>query len=352
MNDSSVAFLKRLLSVPGPAPDEAAAARIWRDEAGTFADRVWGDVRGNAFAALDGGPLRVLLSGHIDEIGVMVSHIDDDGFLYFSGVGGWDTQVLVGQRIRLKGRNGDVIGVIGKKPIHLMKPADREKVSTIDDLWIDIGVKSKAEATELLRIGTTGVIDAGVYEFPHGRIASRSIDNRIGAYTVLEALRLLAQDRPQATVAAVAAAQEEITLGGAHVAAFSFDPQVAVVVDVTFATDHPGADKRQQGDVKLGGGPVIARGSAGSPVLFDMIVGIAEREQIPHVVQITPRYTGTDADAIHIARGGIATVIVSIPNRYMHSPNEMIAIDDVAHAAKLIAALVRTLNEDTNLIPS
>jgi endoglucanase len=354
MNESSVAFLKRLVATPGPAPDEAAAAKVWRDEAATFADRTWGDVRGNAFAALDAaepGTPRVLLAGHIDEIGVMISHIDDDGYLYFSSVGGWDSQVLVGQRIRLRGKQGDVIGVIGKKPIHLMKAADRERVSAIEDLWIDIGAANKAEAQERVRVGTTGVIDSVAYEFPHDRIVSRSIDNRIGAYTVLEALRLLATDRPQVTVAAVASAQEEITLGGAQVAAFSFDPQVAIAVDVTFATDHPGSDKRQHGDVRLGGGPVIARGSAGSPVLFEMLIAIAEREGIPYGVQITPRYTGTDADSMHISRGGIATAVISIPNRYMHSPNEMISLADVANAAKLIAAFVRELHADTNLIP-
>lgn len=351
MRSESVEFLKQLLSIPGPAPDEAAAAAFWRKEAEGFADRTWADVRGNSFAVVEGGSPRVLLSGHIDEIGLMISHIDDEGFLFFSPVGGWDTQVLVGQRIRIKGRQGDVIGVIGKKPIHLMKPEDRSKVSTIEDLWIDIGVRKKDEALELVRIGTTGVIDATVHEFPNGRIVSRSIDNRIGAFTVLEALRLLAQDRPTATVAAVASAQEEITLGGAQVAAYSFDPQIAIVVDVTFATDHPSSDKRQQGDVKLGGGPVLSRGSAGSPVLYDMILATAEREQIPYSIQITPRYTGTDADSIHTVRGGIATVVVSIPNRYMHSPNEMIELADVENAARLIAALVRQFSVETDLIP-
>ena len=334
MRDSSVTFFKNLLAIPGAAPDEMAAARAWRNEAATFADRTWGDVRGNAFAAIDGGSPRVLLAGHIDEIGVMITHIDDDGYLFFSGVGGWDSQVLVGQRIRLKGRQGDVIGVIGKKAIHLMKAEDRSKVSTIEDLWIDIGSANKVETLERIRIGTTGVIDGAVYEFPHGRIVSRSVDNRVGALTVLEALRLLAADRPLATVAAVASAQEEITLDGARVAAFSFDPQVAIAVDVTHATDHPGGDKRQNGDIRLGGGPVIARGSSVSPVLFEMLVAIAERESIPYAVQSDPRYTGTDADSIHNTRGGIATAVISIPNRYMHSPNEMIALEDVDNTAK------------------
>ena len=172
-------FLKKLLSAPGPSTQEVAPARIWREEAATFADEVQADVRGNSFAVLKGGALRVLLAGHIDEIGLIVSYIDDDGFLYFAGVGGWDAQVLVGQRIRLFGKKGDVIGVIGKKAIHLMKPDEREKASKIEDLWIDIGVRNRAEAMELVGVGAAGVIDAPVYEFPNRRVVSRSIDNRI-----------------------------------------------------------------------------------------------------------------------------------------------------------------------------
>jgi putative aminopeptidase FrvX len=351
MDAHSLDFLKRLLSTPGPSGDEAAAARVWRDEAGAFADRVWGDVRGSAFAVLEGGAPRVLLAGHIDEIGIMVSYIDDDGYLSFSGVGGWDSQVLVGQRVRLIGKQGDVIGVIGKKPIHLMKSEEREKASKIEDLWIDIGAQSRAEAQERLRVGCVGVIDAPIYEFPNGRVVSRSIDDRIGAFTVLEALRLLSQDRPKATVAAVATCQEEITFAGAYTAAFSFEPQVAIAVDVTFATDHPGMDKKQNGDVKLGGGPVLSRGSSNSPVVYDMLMAIAEREGIPYSVQIAPRYTGTDADAIHVSRGGVAAGVVSIPNRYMHSPNEIIALADVENAAKLIAAFVRSLTAETDFVP-
>jgi putative aminopeptidase FrvX len=351
MNARSLDFLKRLLSTPGPSGDEAAAGRVWRSEAGAFANRVWADVRGSSFAVLDGGAPRVLLAGHIDEIGLMVSYIDDEGYLSFQGVGGWDVQVLVGQRVRLLGKQGEVIGVIGKKPIHLFKGDDREKASKIEDLWIDIGAQNRAEAQERLRVGCVGVIDAPVYEFPNGRIVSRSIDDRIGAFTVLEALRLLAQDPPQATVAAVATAQEEITFAGASTAAFSFEPQVAIAVDVTFATDHPGMDKKQNGDVKLGGGPVLTRGSANSPVAYDMLLEIAEREGIPYSLQVSPRYTGTDADAIHISRGGVATAVISIPNRYMHSPNEMIELSDVENAVKLIAAFVRSLSAETNFVP-
>lgn len=352
MQDTQIAFLKRLLSAPGPSGDEDRAARVWRAEARTFADQVYSDVLGNSFAVLEGSGPRILLAGHIDEIGIMISHIDENGFLYFSPIGGWDAQVLIGQRVRLLGRHGEVIGVIGKKPIHLLKPEDRNQATKIEQMWIDIGAASRAEAAELVQVGDAGVIDAPVYELRGGRIVSRSIDNRIGAFTVLEALRLLSQNRPAACVAAVATTQEEITFGGATTAAFSFDPQVAIVVDVTFATDHPDADQRQWNTVKLGGGPVLSRGSANSGRVFRRLVELAERESIPYNVQIAPRYTGTDADAIHHVRGGIASAVISIPNRYMHSPNEMIEISDVAHAVKLIAAFVHSVASVTEFIPA
>lgn len=339
----NIEFLKQLLSTPGPSGDERAAARVWREEARSFADMVRVDVHGNSFAELNGNGPRVLLAGHIDEIGLMVSHIDDEGYLFFGPVGGWDVQVLVGQRVRLLGHNGEVIGVIGKKPIHLMKPDDRERASKIEALWIDIGAKSRDEARHYVRVGCVGVLDAPLYELPNGRIVSRSLDNRIGAFTVLEALRLLAHERPAAHVAAVATTQEETSFAGATTAAFSFDPQVSIAVDVTFASDHPDSDKRQNGDVSLGGGPVLSRGSANTPLVFNRLVELAEREGIPYSVQINPRYTGTDADAIHMIRGGVATAVVSIPNRYMHSPNEMVDLDDVQNAARLIAAFVRTI---------
>lgn len=351
MHERSIAFLKHLLATPGPSGDEVAVGRVWRREAEAFADRVYADVRGNSYAVLDGGAPRVLLAGHIDEIGFMVNYVDDDGYLWFAPIGGWDPQVLVGQRVRLNGRAGDVVGVIGKKPIHQMKPDEREKASKIEDLWIDIGAANRADAEALVRVGATGVLDAPIYDLPGDKIVSRGIDDRIGAFTVLEALRLLAHDRPRAMVAAVATAQEEITFAGACTAAFSFEPQVAIAVDVTFATDHPNADKKQYGNVRLGGGPVLSRGSANSPLVYEMLAAIAEREGIPYAVQSNPGSTGTDADAIHVSRGGVATGVISIPNRYMHSPNEMIALADVEHAARLIAAFVRNLGPETNFVP-
>ncbi|MEI7645866.1 MAG: M42 family metallopeptidase [Chloroflexales bacterium] len=351
MDESRVAFLKRLLNTPGPSGDEEAAAKVWREEASGFADKVSTDMRGNSYALLAGAGPQVLLAGHIDEIGLMVSYIDDSGYLSFAPIGGWDAQVLVGQRVRLLGHAGEVLGVIGKKPIHLLKSDERSQASTIERMWIDIGVDSRDEALAHVRVGCVAVIDAPLYELPHGRIVSRSLDNRIGAFTVLEALRLLSQNRPTASVAAVATTQEEITLAGAATAAFHFDPQVAIVVDVTFATDHPESDKHQYGDVKLGGGPVLSRGSANSPLVYARLLDVAERAGIAYSLQITPRSTGTDADAIHKSRSGVATGTVSIPNRYMHSPNEMVALADVESAAQLIAAFVRSIASAEEFIP-
>jgi endoglucanase len=351
----SYEFLKRLLDTPGPSGREARAAAVWREEAETFADRVDADVAGNSFAWLneDGAP-RIMLAGHIDEIGVMITHIDDDGFLYFEGVGGWDPQVLVAQRIRLLTKKGDVLGVVGKKPIHLIKGEEKEKASKVTDLWIDIGAKNRDAVHERgVRVGDAGVIDGRMVELSEGIIASRSIDNRIGAYVVLEALRLLSEDRPAASVAAVATSQEEIGYfgGGARASAFRVDPQIAIVVDVTFATDAPGVEKKELGDHKLGGGPVIARGAAAHPVVFEKLVEVAESAKIAHTMAALPKYTSTDADAIYLSRSGVATGLISVPNRYMHSPNEMVALDDLTQAAKLIAAFVRTVTAETDLVP-
>ncbi len=240
MQAQSLAFLKQLLSTPGPSGDEMAVAQVWREEARTFADTVSADVRGNSYARLEGTGPRVLLAGHIDEIGLMISYIDEQGYLFFAPIGGWDAQVLVGQRVRLQGQQGPVIGVIGKKPIHLIEADERSRASKIEQLWIDIGVKNRDEVlAQGVQVGCTGVIDVPLYEFPHSRIVSRSLDNRIGAFTVLEALRLLAQRRPFATVVTVATTQEETSLTGATTAAFACDPHIAIVVDVIFATDHP-----------------------------------------------------------------------------------------------------------------
>lgn len=356
METRSLEFLKTLLDTPGPSSFEAAPARVWRAEAERIADEVQADVSGNSYATLNpGGAPRVLLAGHIDEIGVMVSYIDEQGYLSFDTIGGWDPQVFVAQRVTLLARGGPVRGVIGKKAIHLMEKEEREKVSKVEDLWIDIGAGSRAEAEARVRIGDPGVLAATLAEFPGDRIVSRSIDNRIGAFVVLEAVRLLGAARAglAASVTAVATTREEISGGGggARPSVAVAEPDVAIVVDVTHATDYPGIDKRRHGEYRLGGGPVLSRGAAVSPVVFELLAETAEAEGIPYAIEAAGRDTHTDAEAIFNAHRGVATALVSVPNRYMHSPNEMVALADLEQTARLLAAFAQRLTRETDFVP-
>jgi endoglucanase len=347
-------FLTRLLDAPGPSGFEIAPARLWRDEAAGFADEVHADVHGNSYATLNaGGSPRIMFAGHLDEIGLMVVHVDEDGFLSFAGIGGWDPQVFVGQRVTLLGRAGPVHGLVGKKAIHLMEKDDREKVSKVEDLWVDIGARNRKEALTRVRVGDAGVLTSSVLRLPNGRLSSRSLDNRVGAYVVLEALRLLGGKRLAARVTAVGTTQEEIgyTGGGARTSATELDAQVAIVVDVTHATDYPGVEKRRHGDFRLGGGPILSRGSAINGVVLDHLVAAAEKEKIPYAVEAAPRLTSTDADHIFTAHRGVATGLVSVPLRYMHSPNELVQLEDLDRAARLLAAFARGIKASTDFVP-
>ena len=351
MRDASNEFLKNLLSTPGPSGYEGAAAEVWRAEAGKFAE-VRGDRMGNSFATLNGGGTpRIMLAGHIDEIGLMITHVEEGGLLRFQGVGGWDPQVLVGQRVLVQTDNGEVPGVIGKKAIHVMEADERKKVSEIKSLWIDIGAKDGEEAKEKVRVGDVTVVDQDVLELPNGRVASRSLDNRMGAFVVLEALRLLSEEEDfAAEVVAVASVQEEIGLYGARGAAFGLDPDAAIAVDVTHATDTPGIPKNEHGDHSLGSGPVITRAANLSPVVTNGLIETAESEGIAYTLEADSRSTSTDADAIQFTRAGIATGLVSAPNRYMHSPNEIVALEDLENCARLIAAYVKGLKKDMDFV--
>ena len=349
--ERDISFLQRLLDAPGPSGFESRPARAWRKEAAAFAE-VRSDVVGNSCATVGAGkrPL-ALMAGHIDEIGLQVTHAEKCGLLRFAGIGGWDPQVLVGQRVRILAQGGDVIGVVGRKAIHLMAAADRKKAAETKKLWIDVGASSREELGELgVRVGDPAVLDQGMVRLAGDKVASRAIDNRVGAFVVLEALRILA-DRPcEAGAVAVATAQEEIGYsgGGARASAFGLAPDVALVVDVTHATDVPDVDKARVGEHELGGGPVLTRGSSTHPAVFDRLTEAADAAGISYTIQAAPLRTATDADAIHLARGGIPTGLVSVPNRYMHSPSETVALSDLFAAAALLAEFVRSLNADAD----
>lgn len=342
--------LRSLLTATGPSGYETAPARAFAEACAPFAE-VETDVMGTVTARVKGtgdGP-SVAIVGHIDEIGLIVTHIDDKGYLSFIGVGGWDPVILVGQRVELTTKDGVIAGVVGKKPIHLLKDEERKRAAELKDLHIDIGAKDGDEAKTLVRVGDVAVISGDPVELPNDRFVARAMDNRLGCFVAYEAARLVAEaGGALGDVIAVAAVQEEITFAGSRTFAYSARPDVAIAVDVTHATDAPGIDERENGSHPLGSGPVIERGSTLHPRVFDELAAAAEADEIPHTFSASARFTGTDADALHISRAGIPTGLVSLPLRYMHSPVELIQLDDVFNSAKLIAAFARRLTADTS----
>jgi endoglucanase len=344
-------FLETLLTAIGPSGYEAPAANAWRAHAESFGSEVTYDTMGSSVARVaagDGAPLAGLV-GHIDEIGLAVSHITEEGVLRFEAIGGWDPQVLVGQRVTIMAAGGPVPGVVGRKPIHLLEEEERKQVAKLEQMYIDIGASGRDDAARVVAIGDPAVTAGSPVELANGRIASKALDNRLGAYIVLEAARRVAEDgAANWGVAAVAAAQEETTFGGAATTAFALDMQCCVVVDVTHASDIPGVDAAKSGEAKLGHGPQIGRGANLHPRMSQLLLEAAEAEGIPHTIAVPGRRTGTDADAIHISRAGVPTGGVSVALRYMHSPVEMVLLDDVHACARLIAAFAQSLSSETS----
>jgi endoglucanase len=343
-------LLDALLRAPGPSGHEAPASAVWR-QAASFAS-LSSDGLGSSVATIGDEDARPLLAvvGHIDEIGLVITHVDEKGFLYFAPIGGWDPQILVGQRVELQGIDGPVAGVVGRKPIHLLEEEQRKKVVELKSMHIDIGASDREAALELVRIGDPVVIAGDPVRLAGSRLISRSMDNRLGAYVSLEALRRCSEEPSIGSrMAAVAAVQEEIGLYGARTSAFAVRPDLAVAVDVTHATDAPGVEERETGSHPLGSGPVIARGSTLSPKVFELLLSAAQEAGIEHTIEASGNATRTDADAIQISRSGIPTGLVSIPLRYMHSPVEMVDLADVEAAVELIVAATKRLSPDLDL---
>lgn len=329
--------------MPSPSGFEVRAARRWRQEASSFAGIVDHDIAGNSWASNHAdGRAHVVIEGHIDEIGFIVTYIDDEGYIWIDRIGGWDDQVVVGQRVVISGRGGDVHGVIGKKAAHLLKPEDRKHVTELSEVWIDIGASDRNDAQSRVQVGDPAVIDIAPLQLTDDLLVSRSLDNRIGSFIALEALRKVGEATDH-RVTALAASQEEITMAGAINAAHRLNPDVVIAIDVTHATDYPGAGKKADNDVKLGGGPVLTRGAAVNDTVFAALREAANSADIPVAVQGAGRSTGTDADGFR--RSGIPSAIglISIPNRYMHSPNEMVSLSDVNATVDLISAFVQNL---------
>jgi endoglucanase len=344
-------LLTALLTAPGPSGHEDAAARIWREAAAAFAE-VTSDTLGSSFArvrAADGAPTLALV-GHIDEIGVAITHIEDNGLLAFTTIGGISPEMLMGQRVRFVTRNGAVPGAIARKRIPPEKVRDRPRPE-LGDLHIDIGAASREEAASLVRVGDAAVWEGPPVELPNGRLLSKSLDNRLGAYIALESARRIAEAADaQVDVVAVAAVQEEVGLYGARVAAYGLDPAVALAIDVTPATDYPGGDPRRVGPVELGMGAMIARGPTLNAQVVELLAAAAEEEGIPYAFEVYTRTTSTDADEIHLTRAGVPTGLLSIPTRYLHSPSEICDLEDVESIVRLIVAFAKRLARDHSFL--
>jgi putative aminopeptidase FrvX len=349
---STPEVLHRLLTAPGPPGHEQAPAAVWREAAEQFADEVTLDGLGNSVARVNGGSDHPLLAviGHIDEIGLLVSHISDKGFLHVVQTGGWDPQVLVGQRVEVLTRSGTVGGVVGRKPIHVLEQDERKKAVELKGLHVDIGARDEEEARSLVREGDPIVVAAEPVDLRGDRVVSRALDNRLGVYVALEVARRVSEAGGGAgPVAGVAAVQEEIGSHGARTMAYGLEPDVAVVVDVTHATDAPGVSAGELGEHGLGSGPVITRGAVVSRPLNDLLDAAAESVGIECTTEAAGSATRTDADVVHMSRAGIPTAVVSIPLRYMHSPVEMVELGDVEAVIAVLAAMALRLEADQAL---
>ncbi len=352
MESTALAFFRRILETPSPSGYESGLQALVRQYAAPFADRVSTDVHGNVMAVRNpDSPYRVMLAGHCDQIGLIVQHIDNEGFLYVREIGGWDPQVLIGQRMVVWAQSGPVSGVVARKPIHLLTEEERKQVAQMKDLWLDIGTTSKEEAAKLVRIGDSVTVELAYREVQNQRAVSPALDDKCGLWVVMEALRRVDGRKLRCALYAVSTVQEEVGLRGSRTSAFGIDPQVGIAVDVTHATDCPTIEKKQEGDVGLGKGPVVYRGPNMTPKVVERLLAAADTHKIPYQLGASGRATPTDANSIQVSRAGVATALVSIPNRYMHSPVEMISLEDIDHAADLLARFCEDLGPEADFTP-
>lgn len=352
MRKDSYEFLKEIQETASPSGFEQPVQRIVRRRMKPFADEMHGDVHGNLIVGLNpkGSP-RVMLAGHCDQIGLMVNFVDDNGFIFFTAIGGIDTSVLPGSRVVVHSKNGPVDGVIGRKPVHVLKADERGKSIEMREMWIDIGAKNKKEVLEIIEIGDPVTFRLEMVPLANDFVTSPAFDNKCGTFVVMEALRLCAIKKVKCALFAVSTVQEEIGLRGARTSAYGVDPQVGIAVDVTHGTDYPDIDKRVHGDIKLGLGPTIATGPNINPPLEQLLVKTAKAKRIAYQREAEPSATGTDANAIQLSRAGIATALVGIPNRYMHTQVEVVSLIDLEAAAKLLSETIAMIDRRTNFIP-
>jgi len=352
MQEEVIQFLKSLVEAPSPSGFEQPVQRIIRERMEGYADEVKTDVHGNVIGIKNPeGKPRVMLAGHCDEIGFMVKYVDKNGFIFFAPIGGIDAHIVPGQRVYIHTRRGPVLGVVGKKPIHVMEQEERRKVVKIHEQWIDIGVRDKKEAEKIVSIGDPITFSTKLERLQGELAASRGLDDKAGSFVICEVLRSLAGKSFKAAVFATSTVQEEIGLRGARTAAYGINPDIGIAIDVGVATDFPGMDKRREGEINIDKGPVIARGANINPTVGELFIQTAQQENIPYQLSGESRATPTDANVIQLSRAGVATGLVSIPLRYLHTPVEVFSLKDLENTVKLLTSFILRLNDEINLIP-
>lgn len=352
MHDELYSTLKKVVDSPSPSGFEQPVQSFVRSLLSGLADEVTIDVHGNLSAILNpGGRPRVMIAAHCDEIGFMVRYIDENGFIYFSSIGGIDPHVVPGHRVHIHGRSQTVLGTIGRKPIHALEEEERKKLSKLDDMWIDIGAPDKKAASEFVAVGDAITFATTIERFIGRYVVSRGLDDKVGTVLLCEVIKRLAKEKVSAAVYATSTVQEEIGLRGARTAAFALDPDIGIAIDVDLATDFPGMEMKKNGEVRLGKGPVICRGPNINPKVERLLIDAAEQDSIPYQISGASRATPTDANVIQISRAGVAAGLVSIPCRYLHTPAEVINLDDLEHAVQLLCAFLRRLTSKDSFLP-
>ncbi|GCF09028.1 M42 family metallopeptidase [Dictyobacter arantiisoli] len=354
MDESRVSFLEQLITSPSPSGFEQPIQQVVREEIKKYTDEVRTDVHGNVIAALhpEGSP-RVMLTAHSDELGFLIRYIDEQGYLYFAPIGGFDPSTLPGNRVNIQTPNGPILGVIGRPAVHTLGAEERGKSPKLADLWIDIGAADQEEAKKLVPLGSVATRAAQLEHLQGDVVVSRALDDKASLFAITETMRRLHEKREQvkAGVFFVSAVQEEVGSRGARTAAFSVDPLIAVAVDVTFTSDHPGTSKKDLGEIKLNGGPVLSIGGNINPRMYQLLVKAAEEAGIAWQIDPQAASTSTDTDVIQVVRGGVATALVSIPCRYLHTGSEVASLKDIDETAELLARFVLALDQNTNVIP-
>ena len=355
MNDEAKDFLFRLLNFPSPTGFEIEAQKAWSRYIRQYSDSVDNDAYGNTWATLNGHAegLTVMLEAHADEIGFIIQNISDEGYLYLNRIGGSDRAIARGKRLKILGDRGPILGVIGNTAIHL-REKDEDKIPEVHQLFVDIGAKSRAEVESRgIRVGHPAVYTDTVEMITPDRIVGRAIDNRIGGFVITQIFAALSAlpERPAATLIGLNAVQEEIGGYGAKMATYRLDPKIAVVLDVTHATDSPGIDRNKHGAVKLGSGPSITHGSANHPLLVTQLIETSRKVDIQLQHEASSRSTGTDTDTIFQSKQGIPSALISIPLRYMHSTVEMVDLRDVEQCIRLLNEFVIGVKDLSEFYP-